>query len=145
MQNCTNRLSGRYENILWCVKDINNYVFNLDDVRIPYLSEHDKRFQDGNGRNPTNVWYFDIVNNQKKMSLDITHPCVYPLEMIMRIIKMSSNVGDTILDPFLGSGTSLVAAKLLDRNGIGFELDERYAKEIEMRLEIEGTKSKSLF
>src|SRR5690554_6109565 len=36
MQNCTNRLSGRWESILWFVKDINNYVFNLDDIRIPF-------------------------------------------------------------------------------------------------------------
>ena len=47
MQNCTNRLSGRYENILWGVKDIDNYIFNLDDVRIPYLTKGDKRLAEG--------------------------------------------------------------------------------------------------
>lgn len=138
MQNCTNRLSGRYENILWGVKDINNYVFNLDDIRIPYITKNDKRLEGGKGRNPTDVWYFDRVNNMTKKKLKLTHPTIYPLPMIERIIKMSSKPCDTILDPFLGSGTSLVAAKRLGRNGIGFELDESYADEIRMRLENEG-------
>lgn len=139
MQNCTNRLSGRYENILWGVKDINNYVFNLDNIRIPYITQNDKRLKSGKGRNPTDVWYFDRVNNMTKKKLNLKHPTVYPLQMIERIIKMSSNPGDIILDPFLGSGTSLVAAKRLGRSGIGFELDENYAEEIKMRLENEGT------
>ncbi len=139
MQNCTNRLSGRYENILWGVRDLNNYVFNLDDIRIPYITQNDKRLEGGKGRNPTDVWYFDRVNNMTKKKLNLSHPTVYPLPMIERIIKMSSNPGDTILDPFLGSGTSLVAAKRLGRNGIGFELDESYVDEITMRLENEGT------
>lgn len=39
MQNCTNRLSGRYENIIWGVKDLKNYKFNLDDIRIPYITK----------------------------------------------------------------------------------------------------------
>lgn len=134
MQNCVNRLSGRYENILWGVKDLRNYVFNLDAIRVPYITQNDKRLVGGAGRNPTDVWYFDRVNNMTKKKLNIRHPTVYPLPMIMRILKMSSNPGDTILDPFVGSGTSLVAAKILDRNGIGFELDEQYASEIEMRL-----------
>ncbi|MFA6662233.1 MAG: site-specific DNA-methyltransferase [Bacilli bacterium] len=138
MQNCTNRLSGRYENILWGVKALNNYVFNLDEIRISYITKNDKRLEGGKGRNPTDVWYFDRVNNMTKKKLNLSHPTVYPLPMIERIIKMSSNPGDTILDPFLGSGTSLVAAKRLGRNGIGFELDESYADEIEMRLENEG-------
>ena len=138
MQNCTNRLSGRYENILWGVKDLNNYVFNLDDVRIPYITKNDKRLEGGIGRNPTDVWYFDRVNNMTKKKLRLSHPTVYPLPMIIRIIKMASNDGDTVLDPFAGSGTSLVAAKILGRNGIGLELDEKYKCEFERRINTEG-------
>ena len=55
MQNCTNRLSGRYENIVWGVKDLNNYIFNLDEIRIPYITKNDKRLVGGIGRNPTDV------------------------------------------------------------------------------------------
>jgi len=137
MQNCTNRLSGRYENILWGVKDLKNYVFNLDDIRIPYITKNDKRLT-GSGRNPTDVWYFDRVNNMTKKKLNLSHPTIYPLDMIERIIKMSTNEGDTVLDPFLGSGTTLVAAKRLNRSGIGFELDAKYKEEIERRIQFEG-------
>ena len=42
MQNCTNRLSGRWESILWFVKDINNYIFNLKKIKIPYITKNDK-------------------------------------------------------------------------------------------------------
>lgn len=133
MQNPTKRLAGRYENIIWAVKDLNNYIFNLDDIRIPYITQNDKRLT-GKGRNPTDVWYFDHVNNMTKKKLGLSHPCVYPVEMIERIIKMSSNPGDTILDPFLGSGTTLVAARNLRRKGIGFELDSNYLPEIESRI-----------
>lgn len=134
MQNPTKRLAGRYENIIWAVKDLNNYIFNLDDIRIPYITQNDKRLT-GSGRNPTDVWYFDHVNNMKKKKLGLTHPTVYPVEMIERIIKMSSNEGDMVLDPFLGSGTTLVAARNLNRKGIGFELDLKYLPEIQSRLE----------
>lgn len=144
MQNCTNRLSGRYENIIWGVKDLNNYVFNLDDVRVPYITQNDKRLT-GSGRNPTDVWYFDRVNNMTKKKLELTHPTIYPLPMIIRILKMSSNPGDTILDPFAGSGTSLVAAKILGRKAIGFELDKKYEAECNKRLAIEGKIPSSVF
>lgn len=145
MQNCTNRLSGRYENIVWGVKDLNNYIFNLDEVRIPYITKNDKRLVGGIGRNPTDVWYFDRVNNMTKKKLNLTHPTIYPLPMIVRILKMSSNIGDTILDPFAGSGTSLVAAKILNRKAIGFELDTKYKNECERRLATEGNIPASVF
>ena len=145
MQNCSNRLSGRYENIVWGVKDLNNYIFNLDDIRIPYITKNDKRLEGGIGRNPTDVWYFDRVNNMYKNKLKLAHPTIYPLPMIIRIIKMSSNPGDTILDPFVGSGTSLVAAKILGRNGIGFELDTDYEEECKKRLATEGNIPASVF
>lgn len=134
MQNCTKRLSGRYENILWGVKDLNNYVFNLDAIRVPYITRKDKRLEGGSGRNPTDVWYFNRVNNMTKSKLGLSHPTVYPLEMIERIIKMTSDVGDTVLDPFLGSGTTVVAALKLHRKGIGFELDRSYENEILKRM-----------
>ena len=145
MQNCTNRLSGRYENILWGVKDLKHHTFNLDDIRIPFISQNDKRLEGKTGRNPTDVWYFDRVNNMTKNKLGLTHPTVYPLPMIVRILKMSSNPGDTILDPFAGSGTSLVAAKILGRNAIGIELDEKYEEEAMRRLRTEGNILASVF
>ena len=145
MQNCTNRLSGRYENILWGVKDIDNYIFNLDDVRIPYISKGDRRLAEGGGRNPTDVWYFNRVNNMTKKKLGLSHPTIYPLPMIVRIIKMATNLGDIVLDPFAGSGTSLVASKIMGRNCIGFELDGKYKSECMKRLETEGTIPPSVF
>ena len=72
-----------------------------------------------------------------KQKLNLSHPTIYPLEMIERIVKMSTNEGDTILDPFLGSGTTLLAAKNLNRNGIGFEIDKNYESEIQQRLQNE--------
>lgn len=150
MQNCTNRLSGRWESVLWFVKDINNYQFNLDAIRIPYITKNDKRLEGGTGRNPTDTWnfdlpesdfwYFDRVNNMTKNKLGLTeHPCIYPTPMIERIIKMSTNVGDVVLDPFLGSGTSLVASRKQRRIGLGIELDERYLEIIEKRITNEGS------
>lgn len=152
MQNCTNRLSGRWEAILWFVKDINNYQFNLDDIRIPYITKNDKRLIGGVGRNPTDTWnfdlpesdfwYFDRVNNMKKNKLGITeHPCVFPTSMIERIIKMTTKEGDVVLDPFLGSGTTLVAANSLKRIGLGIELDEKFSSIIEKRVINESNNS----
>ncbi len=138
MQNCTNRLSGRWEAILWFVKDLDNYTFNLKDVKIPVLTQNDKRFDASTGRNPTDVWFFNRVNNMTKKKFDMEdHPCIYPVDMIERIIKMSTNQGDWVLDPFLGSGTTLVAARKLNRHSIGFELDPKYDKVIKRRLEQE--------
>lgn len=80
-----------------------------------------------------------------KKKLNLSHPTIYPLSMIVRIVKMATNPGDTVLDPFAGSGTSLVAAKIMGRNGIGFELDEKYREECMRRLETEGTMPASVF
>ena len=59
---------------------------------------------------------------------------MYPKQMIERIIKMSSKRGDTILDPFVGSGTSLIVAEILKRKGIGIDIDKKYKKIIHRRL-----------
>ena len=58
----------------------------------------------------------------------IGHPAPFPIELPRRCIKLFSYVGDTVLDPFMGSGTTLVAAHLNKRRGIGIEVDEGYCK-----------------
>ncbi len=54
------------------------------------------------------------------------HPAPYPIELAERLIRMFSFVGDTVLDPFLGTGTTSIAAAKSGRNSIGFEIDEHY-------------------
>ena len=70
---------------------------------------------------------------KKKLGLT-SHPCIYPNEMIERIIKMSSNEGDWVLDPFVGSGTTMLVAKKLNRHSIGIEINKEYGDLINQRL-----------
>lgn len=63
------------------------------------------------------------------------HPTAKPIELINFFIEMFSNPGDTVLDPFAGSGTTLLAARTLGRKAVGFELSEKYCELIAGRLE----------
>ena len=67
------------------------------------------------------VWSF---SGEKKSK--IGHPTPFPVELPKRCIKLFSFVGDTVLDPFMGSGTTVVAAKQNNRNGIGIDIDQDY-------------------
>jgi DNA modification methylase len=67
------------------------------------------------------------------------HPAPYPLELAERLIRMFSFVGDTVLDPFLGTGTTAVAAALSGRNSIGIEIDPHYLDEATERIRRETT------
>ncbi len=70
------------------------------------------------------------------------HPAPYPLEIAERLIRMFSFVGDTVLDPFMGTGTTIVAAAKWGRNSIGFEIDSHYYKLAQKRI---GEETSSLF
>lgn len=63
------------------------------------------------------------------------HPTIKPLPFIIKMVKNSSMEGDLILDPFAGSGTTLVASKILDRNFIGFEIEQKYVDICNQRLQ----------
>ena len=62
------------------------------------------------------------------------HPAPYPLELAERLVRMFSFVGDTVLDPFLGTGTTTVAAATWGRNSIGVEVDPHYFSLAEKRI-----------
>lgn len=76
------------------------------------------------------LWNFKAETNQKKMG----HPAMFPEELPKRLIKMFSYVGDTVLDPFSGLGTTAFVAKKLNRNYIGFEISPNYCKISEERI-----------
>jgi DNA modification methylase len=73
------------------------------------------------------VWYLSGDNSNP-------HPASFPIQIPYRLIKMFSYVGDCILDPFLGSGTTTVAAMMLSRNSVGYEVEPSFATLIERRV-----------
>lgn len=77
----------------------------------------------------SNIWKFAVAQNKTK------HPAVFPLELPIRHIKSWTNENDLVLDPFMGSGTTGVGCKQLNRNFIGIELDENYFKIAKERIE----------
>lgn len=90
-------------------------------------------FENPNEVESNPVWSFNGESKKKT-----GHPAPFPLELPKRCIKLFSYVGDTILDPFLGSGTTLVASHQTGRIAIGVEIDEKYCKLAKERLEKEG-------
>jgi site-specific DNA-methyltransferase (adenine-specific) len=123
-----------------------NYTFNVDAVKLkrqviaPYTSENGvpKDWHDGeNGRfrltHPSNLWT-DLTVPFWSMPENTDHPTQKPEKLLAKIILASSQEGDVVFDPFLGSGTTSVVAKKLNRQYIGVEIDEQFACLVEKRL-----------
>lgn len=134
--------SPRNEKFLWYVKDPACYTFNLDAVRdpnvkYPHQKKNGKIKVNPNGKNPGDVWQFaKVTSGQNRASTERTpHPAQFPLAVIERIISASANPGDFILDPFMGSGTTAVAALSLGRKVIGFEINAQYCAVAAARIE----------
>lgn len=79
------------------------------------------------------IWTFPGENKKR-----VGHPAPFPIELPKRCIKLFSYIGDIVLDPFLGSGTTLIACALLNRKGIGVEIDKNYCTISKDRLIKEG-------
>lgn len=138
---CKNRLSGRYE-VASVYAKTKNYIFNLDDIRIPQKYPEKKHYKgpkkgelsgNPNGKNPGDVW--NITNVKHNHPEKTAHPCQYPESLCERLVAAFSNPNDTILDPFMGSGTTGVACKNLNRHFIGIEKDEKYFEIAKNRIE----------
>lgn len=130
---CTRRFSGRYETINWFTRATKNFVFNLDPVRVPQKYPEKKYFKGPKagqyschplGKNPGDVW--DIPNVKNNHVEKTEHPCQFPVELVERLVLAMTNPGDWVLDPFLGVGSTIVAAIRHGRHGVGAEIMPRY-------------------
>lgn len=134
--------SPRNEKFLWYVKDQNNYVLHLDDVRDPNV-KYPTQKKNGRikvnplGKNPSDVWQIPKVTSGEKRSSQerMPHPAQFPEAVVERIIKACSSAGDIVFDPFLGSGTTAIASLKLGRTVLGFEINTSYCDIAAQRIE----------
>lgn len=145
-------LSPRNEKVLWYVKNEKEYTFNLDDIRDPNVKYPNQK-KNGKirvnplGKNPSDVWQIPKVTSGKNRSSQerVPHPAQTPSELFKRIILASSNIDELILDPFMGSGTTAVVAKSLNRYCLGFELNSDYLDLAIERIQKEEIQQTALF
>ena len=144
---------GRSHESILVLRKSKNRIFNVDDVRIPY-SEHTLKYpshpqaktsQYGNGKSHT--WQPNLNGAKPKDVIEIPttcngmhektpHPTQKPEELLRKIILASSNEGDIIFDPFLGSGTTIVCAEQLKRKWLGCDLSDEYLEWTVNRVEL---------
>jgi site-specific DNA-methyltransferase (adenine-specific) len=129
--------------------------FNKDAVRIPYDAKtietylKDKRYKDMDARRShldagkfaTNILRVPSLKGNSKEKCG--HPSQKPIDLIEKLIACSTDKGDLVLDPFLGSGTTAAAAKRLGRQWIGIEKESNYLKIARARLKTTTSKSKN--
>lgn len=153
------RFSGRYETILWFTKG-DHYVFNLDDVRVPqkypgktYFKGPNHGKPSGNplGKNPSDIWkivkedwdrsVWDIPNVKANHPEKTIHPAQFPIELVERLVLALSNEGEIVFDPFVGVGSTLIAALLHRRRAMGVDKEEVYIKIAQERINqaLQGT------
>ena len=145
--NCKENFTRSHTHLHYFVKNPNHFTFNAEDpkARIPsarQLIYNDKR-ANPKGRLPDNTWILrpQELDEAFTASEDTWHVpricgtfkerqgwhgCQMPESLLGRIIRLCSNPGDMVLDPFSGSATTLAVAKKLDRRFVGFEISEQY-------------------
>jgi DNA modification methylase len=152
------RFSGRYETLLWLTKS-DDYYFNLDSVRIPQIypgKRHATKKNNGKaglpsgnplGKNPSDFWEFsaeqdflanpvwDVKANHPEKT---AHPCQFPIELVERCVLALTAPGDVLLDPFVGTGTSMIAAIKHQRVAVGFDRERAFLKIAAERLKALG-------
>lgn len=138
---CQRRLSGRYETINWFTKR-DDYTFNLDPIRVPSKYPQKRHFKgpkagelSGNpgGKNPSDVW---MIPNVKSNHVEKTsHPCQFPVELVERLVLSLTNPGEAVLDPYMGAGSSIIAALMHGRRGLGCDMVPEYVEIAWQRVE----------
>jgi len=130
------KFARAHTHIFYFVKDKKNYCFNDHTVRVPsdrQLTYNDKRANPA-GKMPDDVWneYSRVCGTF--LERQQWHPCQMPESLLTRIISVSSNEGDLVLDPFIGSGTTAASAVQLGRSYCGIDISENYVENTRKRL-----------
>jgi len=137
---CSRRFSGRYETILWFSRS-DDYRFELDAVRVPSKYPNKKYYKGPKagqpschpaGKNPGDLW---VIPNVKSNHVEKTiHPCQFPVELVERLVLALSAPGGAVLDPYMGVGSSLIAAARHGRIGYGCDVVPEYVDIARQRL-----------
>jgi DNA modification methylase len=152
--NCTKKFCRSHAHLFHFVKNKKQFTFNDGAIRVPSARQLVYADARGNpqGRLPDDTWilrpqdlpegfeagedtwYFSRVCGTFKERAG-WHGCQMPEQLLGRIIRVCSNPGELVLDPFAGSGTTLVVAKKLGRKWLGFEISENYFKKVQARID----------
>ncbi|MDR2756946.1 MAG: site-specific DNA-methyltransferase [Planctomycetaceae bacterium] len=155
--NCKQKFTRSHVHLFYFVKNANQFTFNDDAIRIPsarQLVYKDKR-ANPKGRLPDDTWVLRPQELEHEFGFDKDtwfisrvcgtfkeregwHGCQMPEAILERIITISSHPNEKILDPFLGSGTTVVTAQKLGRQFLGFELSKEYWEQCQKRLNLFG-------
>ncbi len=151
---CKYKFARSHAHLFHMVKDPEHFTFNADQIRVPSARQlvYGDRRANPKGRLPDDTWilrpqdlrdgfqpdedtwYFPRVAGTFKERAGF-HGCQMPEQLLGRIIRVSSNEGELVMDPFAGSGTTLAVAKKLKRDYLGFELSADYVANIQQRLD----------
>lgn len=152
--NCKRKFTRSHTHLLYFTKDPSEFTFNQDDpaIRIPSARQlvYGDRRANPKGRLPDDTWilrpqdleqgfcaeedtwYFPRVAGTFKQRAGF-HGCQMPEQLLARIVRSCSSEGQWVMDPFAGSGTTLLVSKKLNRHSLGFELSKSYATEVAKR------------
>lgn len=121
--------AGNYEKIIIFRKWVSDEYYNKRQLPDKSIKEKSKVTKEEWKEWTDPTWIFDGVNKNDE------HPAKFPYELPYRLIRLFTFVGDTVLDPFAGSGTTIEAAIKNKRNGIGYEIEDKYKDIIDEKLE----------
>lgn len=132
----TKKNFARKHEYAWCYSKGQDFLFNADDVRVERKMKVNMRTGKAHatGTIPTSIW----EKNNHTTSKDFVgwHPTTKNIDVLERMIRAYTNEGDTVLDIFLGSGSTLVAAERCNRNSMGCEQDKEYIQKMKERLKL---------
>lgn len=150
---CTKKFNRSHAHILYYTRHPRDFTFNADEVRVPSarMTTYADRRANPVGKLPDDTWVLRPQETDEHFQADADtwhlprvcgtfkertgHPCQMPEAVLERIVRVATNPGGVVLDPFAGSGTTLAVAKKLGRNYVGMELSEEYADGINQRLQ----------